>query len=167
MTEADTRTVEERLAALETALGMRASMTGEQVERFKATFDRCMGDGAFERRQVRLLPPGPVITLTPEHVAQLLSECVTAVKPGETLVVRVPDWWTPNQVDEYQRCWLHPLAADCGIKAMAVCGEELGVVQPEDDAAFAKRVERVWPDLMRWEMERSRRNWPGGAARPA
>jgi hypothetical protein len=33
-------------------------------------------------------------TLTPEAIRVLLRECVTVIKPGETLIVRVP-WGTP------------------------------------------------------------------------
>jgi hypothetical protein len=36
--------------------------------------------------------------LTPDQVRQLLRECVTVVKPGETLIVRVPVTWSPEQV---------------------------------------------------------------------
>ncbi|HZR50103.1 MAG TPA: hypothetical protein VFB06_11345 [Streptosporangiaceae bacterium] len=127
MTVTDERTVEERLAALETMLGLRVpAWTDEQAAEFKAEFDRRMGDGKFEHHEVRLLPPGPAIEplLTPETARALLRECVTVVKPGETLVIRCPDWWGPQQVYEYQR-YLNEMTE--GFRALAVVGEELAV----------------------------------------
>src|ERR1039457_1915326 len=41
--------------------------------------------------------------LSPDEIRQLLRECVTVVKPGETLVVRVPLTWTPDDVNRYSR----------------------------------------------------------------
>jgi hypothetical protein len=40
--------------------------------------------------------------LTPEVARALLRECVTIVRPGETLVVRVPPSWSPQQAEWYQ-----------------------------------------------------------------
>ena len=129
MTVTDTPAIEDRLAALETALGLRAPMTDEQVEQFKATFDHCMGDGAFGHHQLRPLPPGPVITLTPDHVRQILRECVTVVKPGETLVIRANSEWTPHQVERLQE-FLDGMAEwrDLGVKLLVLPGEEFAVV---------------------------------------
>jgi hypothetical protein len=66
--------------------------------------------------------------LTPDEIRQLLTECVTAVKPGETLVVRVP-WETSwMQVREYQRVIDSPEGGQIPFKVLVVAGEELGVV---------------------------------------
>ena len=39
--------------------------------------------------------------LTPDALRQILRECVTVVRPGETLIIRTADW-TPEQADLYQ-----------------------------------------------------------------
>ena len=41
--------------------------------------------------------------LSPDEVRQLLRECVTVVKPGETLVMQVPMDTRPSVVNELQR----------------------------------------------------------------
>jgi len=75
--------------------------------------------------------------LTPEQVRCLLSECVTVVQPGETLVIR-GQHWTPNQVREIQD-WLDTEHATGRItfKALAVPGDELAVAE---EPAFMDRV---------------------------
>ena len=65
----------------------------------------------------------------PDELREFLSEHVTVVKPGETLVIRADDL-TPKQQNEYQ----DSLAAafEAGIipfRAVMVHGAELGVVQ--------------------------------------
>jgi 2,4-dienoyl-CoA reductase-like NADH-dependent reductase (Old Yellow Enzyme family) len=99
--------------------------------------------------------------LTPEAARALLRECVTVVRPGETLVVRAPDWWTPEQVAEYQR-YANAATADGGspFKVLVVLGQELAVVQPEpkvelvvqpgslSDDEFARRIEALLPAVL-------------------
>ena len=48
----------------------------------------------------RVLPPPP--PLSPDEIRQLLRECVTVVKPGEHLILRIPWSVTPTQVHELQ-----------------------------------------------------------------
>lgn len=121
------QSLEDRVTALEALLVPRIpELTAEEVAQFKAEFERCVNDPAGVHRQIKWLPPGPA--LTPEQVTRLLGECVTVVKPGETLVIRVPDTWTPNQVDEYQR-YLDYLASERGFRVLVVLGEELGVAE--------------------------------------
>jgi hypothetical protein len=102
-------------------------MSDEDVARFKEEFDAAMRDF---RHQPRVLPPVP--PLTAEEVRCLLRECVTVVKPGETLVIRDRNW-TPNQARELQ-CAMDAVREDgrIGFKVLIVLGEELGVVQPDD-----------------------------------
>ena len=87
----------------------------------------------------------PEAVLGEDEIRRLLRECVTVVKPGESLVIRDRNW-TPMQVGEIQR-WM-----DCeyesgriSFKVLAVPGDEIAVVQPESDAAFLERLERAWP----------------------
>lgn len=120
--------LEERVAALEALLLPREpGWTPELVEKFKAAFYQRMSEdppsehGKYE--PVRLLPPGPV--LTREVVEAALRECVTAVKPGETLVIRCRDW-TPGQVDQYQE-YIDEAWRDLPFRVVAVIGDELAV----------------------------------------
>ena len=72
-----------------------------------------------------------LLPLRPDEIRQLLRECVTVVKPGETLIVRVPVTWVPDQVSNYQKNfsdWARLL--DLPFKVIVVIGEELGVAEP-------------------------------------
>jgi hypothetical protein len=73
--------------------------TPEQVEKFKAEWERAFAAGEFDAPP-KLIPPRPL--LTPEAARELLRECVTIVKPGEVLVIRTPDDWTAMQVEDCQ-----------------------------------------------------------------
>ena len=125
--------LEERVAAIEAALAappvvtMPEGWTPEQVAEFEHRFGETV-----RKHQIRWLPPGPL--LTPELACELLRGCVTVVRPGEVLVVRVPEPWTPDQAAEYQQ-WLNYEAGEAGIKALVVVGEELGVAEHQDDPA--------------------------------
>ena len=65
--------------------------------------------------------------LTPDQVRQLLRECVTVVKPGETLVLRIAGlttgelWETQRAVDEMSQHAGWP-------KIIVLAGDELGVI---------------------------------------
>jgi SAM-dependent methyltransferase len=61
-----------------------------------------------------------------------LRECVTVVKPGEVLVIRVPDWWGPEQVRVYQE-YLDEMTGG-EFEVLAVVGEEFAVIA--QDAAI-------------------------------
>lgn len=67
--------------------------------------------------------------LTRDEIRQILRECVTVVKPGETLVVRGANW-TPNQTREIQQ--IMDEIRELGIvpfKVLAVIGDEMGVAE--------------------------------------
>lgn len=98
------------------------AMTDEEAANFAAEFQ------AEAARGVRVMPPRPVFT--PEEIRVLLRECVTVVKPGEVLVIRVSEDMTPNQVREYQdmvdagiKFW------HLGIKAMVLRAQALGIAE--------------------------------------
>lgn len=130
--------LEERVAALEALLLPREpGWTPEQAEEFKADFERHLSEGPFDLRKyepVRLLPPGPV--LTSEVIEAALRECVTVVKPGETLVIRCRDW-TPGQVEQYQE-YIDAEWRELPFRVLMVIGDELGIVRPEPDADLSQ-----------------------------
>ena len=70
--------------------------------------------------------------LAPDEIRQLLRECVTVVKPGEHLILRIPWTTTPAQVRELQdfvtdtAVWL-----DLPFKVLVLPGDELAVAEPE------------------------------------
>lgn len=152
-------TLEERVAALEALLSPRITpgpgWTPEQVEEFKAEWERRLSEAPFELRKyepVRLLPPGPV--LTREVVEAALRECVTVVKPGETLVIRCRDW-TPAQLEQYQE-YIDAELRGLPFRVLVVIGDEITAIPPEPDGAFAKRVENVLAGLLEKEARKAR-----------
>lgn len=120
-------TLEEQLAHPLVRIDAPPEWTDAQLQEFADEWRQQTGS-----HEIRLLPPGPV--LTPETAKALLSECVTVVSPGETLVIRVPEGWTSRQADEYQE--YADAATDSGripFRVLVVIGAELGVARPEPD----------------------------------
>ena len=99
-------------------------LTEEQEAELRRAFDATMQPRAAHR--VIQQPPH----LSPDEIRQLLRECVTVVKPGETLVVRVPLTWTPDDVNRYSRT-IGELneALDLPFRTLVVPAEELGVAE--------------------------------------
>lgn len=129
--------LEERVAALEEMIAHPPlwhilphvpELTAEQAAEIRDSAEAALRAGPFEHRVIPQPPP-----LTPDEIRHLLRECVTVVKPGETLVIRGRDW-TPNQMRELQRV-MDAWHEDGLIlfRALIVPGDELGVVQPEPD----------------------------------
>ena len=81
-------------------------------------------------------PPKPVWlgsrSLTADEMRQLLRECVTVVKPGETLVLRTASM-NPERVGQYQR-WLDVMhdAGHLPFRAVVVYGDSLGIQEGDD-----------------------------------
>jgi hypothetical protein len=128
-----------------------AVMTEEQAAGFRERFQEAIRDGSLPG--ARFLPPGPL--LTPETARELLRECVTVVKPGETLVIRSRDW-NPEQAEYYQEYLGH--MADAGeipFRPLVVIGDEVAVVQPASDADLSARIRKLLPPII--EHERLRR----------
>jgi hypothetical protein len=99
--------------------------------------------------------------LAPGQVRRLLAECVTVVRPGEVLVLRCPEGWTPDQaalMQDHASRWLEENAPD--VRAMVIPHLDMAVVQPETDEAFAARAGRVMPGILRREMQRQAMNQP-------
>jgi hypothetical protein len=98
-----------------------ATWTDEQVAEFGERFEALVAKGGA----LRVIPQQA--PLTPDEIRSLLRECVTVVKPGEILVIRVPfGGITANQHREYAE-HLEYYAEQHGIRAMIVLGDELGV----------------------------------------
>ena len=125
---ADTPSLEDRVAALEMTADIASfpSSWQELTEAEKAGFIAAIAE-ARQRVSYRILNA----PLTPDEVRQLVRECVTAVGPGETLVVRGRDW-TPSQVREVQD-WMDAdyESGRIDFRVLAVIGDELAVVKPE------------------------------------
>ena len=78
-------------------------------------------------------------TPSPDEVRALLRECVTVVRPGELLVIRVPYGTPADEARAYQRV-LESAREAWGISAVVVVAEEFGVIPAAGDEAFDKRV---------------------------
>lgn len=122
MTEADARTIEERVTALEGLLAPEVpDWSEEQVAEFEKRFAELVRQPA---RLVEYVRP-----LGADEIRRLLQACITTVRPGETLAIRAPDRWTPNQVDEYQRYLDYfTETGDVPFKVFVVAGEEFAVI---------------------------------------
>jgi hypothetical protein len=143
--------LERRVAALEAAVeALRYPLTAaafpamseEDATRFQEELDAAADD--WQHKPVIRLLPSSLTVLDPEMVQQLIRECVTVVRPGETLVIRDRNW-TPGQVREIQD-YVDALR-ECGqisFKVLAAFGDELGVVQtrtPDRDFMRETRID--------------------------
>ena len=98
-----------------------AIMTDEQAAEFRERFAAAMEGGW-----------APHLMLTKDEVRQLLRECVTVVKPGEALVVRMAGL-TPAQHREWQRAvtdWHEE--GDLPFPVFIFNGDELGTAPAAD-----------------------------------
>lgn len=98
-------------------------------------------------------PGGPA--LSPEGARALLRECAAVVAPGETLVLRLGNSWTPQQAQAMRD---HLDGLGLPFLAVIVPGEELAVVRPEPPAVtvrhdfegdLAAAVEKALPGVLR------------------
>ena len=126
--------LEERVAALEAILAVQLGLSSPPHWTEAAVAE------VRERLAEAAAKPPPVIPppLSPDEIRQLLSECVTVVKAGETLILRCPEGWTPDQAGEMQRHaarWLAENAPD--VKAMIVPHLDIIVAEPAEEASGA------------------------------
>ena len=70
--------------------------------------------------------------LTRDEMRQLLRECAMVVKPGETLIVRVPTTWTPDQAMNYQ-AYAEVVASQHApeMSVLVLAADELAIADPE------------------------------------
>ena len=124
--------LEGRVAALEEAIRfpLRAYIPSwtPLTEAEEAEVRESIAEAARMPPRVIQQPP----PLTPDEIRQLLRECVTVVKPGEHLILRVPWHTTPGQLRELQD------AADevagrleLPFRTLVLPGDELAVTEPE------------------------------------
>ena len=126
--------LEERVAALEEALAnpLRAYIPSwtPLTEAEEAELRESLAEAAkLGPLPYRVVPP----PLSPDEIRQLLRECVTVVKPGETLILRVPWNTLPAQVRELQDALndgIEYTQAPFGV--FVVPGDELTVAEPAD-----------------------------------
>jgi hypothetical protein len=120
----------EDLAARVTALEMERDLSAvpsswpSLTEAEKAGFTEALAE-ARERNRYRILNA----PLNPDEVRQLLRECVTVVKPGETLVVRVPVSTPPHVVRELQELADYAQQEGMPFPVLIVVGDELGIAE--------------------------------------
>lgn len=120
-------TLEERVAALE-EMALAQPVTAEMTEEQAREFERDWQEALSKPQQLLVPPQHP--PLGEDEIRQLLRECVTVVKPGETLVIRGDRNWSPNQMREVQEMLEHMIQyLDLHFKALVVPGEELGVAE--------------------------------------
>lgn len=78
---------------------------------------------------------------TGDQVRQLLAECVTVVKPGETLILRLGREWTPRQFRELQDALDSAIQyRDLPFQALAVPADGLGVAVAQERICPACRA---------------------------
>jgi hypothetical protein len=127
----ETPALEQRIAELEALLANPSRwlilpqwqpLTPEQEAEIRDDAEAVLKAGPHKHRVILQPPP-----LTKDEIRQLLRECVTAVAPGETLVVRVPMDTDPRLIHE-----LYDAVRNLGLpfEVLIVPGDELGVVQP-------------------------------------
>ena len=103
-------------------------VTAEISEEQAREFERDWQEALSKPQQLLVPPQHP--PLGEDEIRQLLRECVTVVKPGETLVIRGDRNWSPNQMREVQEMLEHMIQyLDLHFKALVVPGEELGVAE--------------------------------------
>jgi hypothetical protein len=124
--------LEERVAALEEAMGLRPStwpaLTEAETAELKEQIAQVL-QGPFTHRAIPQPPP-----LSPDEIRRLLRECVTVVRPGETLLIRVPLTWTPDQVSRYARQVndMHE-AMELPFRALVVPAGSIGLAEVAED----------------------------------
>jgi hypothetical protein len=111
--------------AREIAAGMgiqpSAPMTEAEAAEFRERFAAAMAER--EAHPLQVLPPE---SLPPDELRQLLRECATVVKPGETLIIRTHDKWTPAQMRDLEDMID---SRELPFRVILVPGAELGVAE--------------------------------------
>jgi hypothetical protein len=131
----DTPGLEERVAALEEAMGLRPTAWPALTEAETADLKEQIAalQEPFTHRVIPRPPP-----LAPDETRRLLRECVTVIKPGETLLIRVPLTWTPDQVSRYARQVndMHE-AMELPFRALVVPAGSIGIAEVAEDTPGA------------------------------
>lgn len=134
------RTLAERVAIIEELIAhpqmtLEARWTDEQAEKFREEFDQALKTAAPNGRprawdyQMASFAPA----LTPDAIRDLIRECVTIVKPGEVLAVRLPLDMTPGDMDR-ARAYALEVEEQCGVKVAFLPGEEFAAITQDGTA---------------------------------
>jgi hypothetical protein len=115
--------LEQRIAALEECLAVPdvilpfdGELTADDVARLREGLEKAVREPLQPRR-----------LLTPETARELLRECVTVVKPGEVLAVRLP--MNMNSQDmERAHDYGKAIERETGVKVAFIPGEEFAAV---------------------------------------
>lgn len=138
-------TLEERVTALEQAIqpagGIQPAhedLDPGQARDLETQLRDTLGNDTAARYGIRVLPPGRL--LTPELARELAREYVTIVQPGETLIIRIPDTWTMQQMDEAQR-YVNRFTAHRGTGAaiLFIPGDEFAIARDSTACCAAGR----------------------------
>jgi hypothetical protein len=125
--------IEERVAALEKCIRFPLRMYVPKWEPLTEVEEAEVRESIAEAAKLpqRISVPMEPRPLSLGDIHCILRECVTVVKPGETLVVRGTNW-TPAQTREIQQAMdeMYELGI-VQFKALAVFGDELGVAEFE------------------------------------
>ena len=124
----DTPSLEDRVAALEAAMPLRAYIPSwtPLTEAEETELRESIAEAA--KLPYRIIPQPP--PLTPDEIRQLLRESVTVVKPGETLILRVPWTTTPTQVRELQDSLTETEEyMEVPFKILVIPGDELTIAE--------------------------------------
>ena len=131
---ADVPGLEERVTALEAALAnpLRAYIQSwtPLTEPEEAELRESIAEAA--ELPPRVIPQPP--PLSPDEIRHLLRECVTVVKPGETLILRVPWSTEPTQVRELQKALQDATNyIEAPFKVLVLPGDELTIAEPPSE----------------------------------
>jgi hypothetical protein len=128
----------DRVAAIEAVLFPQ--WTDERVAEFRRRWDEQMQAG--EHEEIEWLPPGPSV------IRDMLSGCVTVIRPGETLAVRARSDWTAHQVAELQRYANAVTTGEpYGFAVLFLPGDEFAVVTKEQPGSGTRNCRcSVVPD---------------------
>jgi hypothetical protein len=100
-------------------------MTGEQVAEFNKRFEEQAVKRSAHRAVVLPSRPKPV---TPDELRAFAREFAVVVRPGETLVIRMGNDYTPSQLRELHEALNHP-AMELPFRVLVVPGEDFAVAQ--------------------------------------
>jgi hypothetical protein len=129
-TEPCAPSLEERVAVLEAAM---AAPLKAYIPQWTPPTEAEEAELREQVAEAAKMPPRVIqqpVPLSPDEIRQILRECVTVVKPGETLAVRLPSEWPPQQVRDYsetlraQERWL-----DVPFRVLVVVGDEMAVAE--------------------------------------
>ena len=95
-----------------------------------------------------VIPPGAHLlgngatVIDPDVLLRAVRETATIVRPGETLIIRLPMAMPDPVFAQYAQGVMQGLEK-AGVRAVVLRADQLAVAEPETDDAFAERVAAV------------------------